>query len=305
MRYLHPEISYILCVHNGEKTLKNSLESLLNQRTVDLEIIAVNDGSTDYSLKILKKYRQKDNRLRVFSQRQMGLAASRNFGIKKANGNYIASASQDDIYLPDKSCDQLNFMKENNLDFSFTAIDIIDTSGKIREHPLKRHYNEKLWSYPQVILQTTLFMPLCSPTFMCKKECYQKIIWNPGICSFADKNLWIKFFRCYHGSKLDKISLLRRLKSEESTKQLKHQYPLSFLYLEHRAAVAASFLFNLFPAWLILPINDLTKLTKYFMMLEKETNKKEIFEKIYRIYKRRNYTFLYNRLRNLTENYLI
>jgi len=91
------KISVILPVYNVENYLKECLDSVINQSYKNLEIICVNDGSTDNSLEILKKYETKDSRVKLIDQENQGVSAARNQGIKHATGDYIAFVDPDDI----------------------------------------------------------------------------------------------------------------------------------------------------------------------------------------------------------------
>ena len=91
-----PKISVIVPIFNVEKYLKECLESIINQTFKDIEIICINDGSTDNSLDILNQYAEKDNRIKVITQSNQGLSAARNTGIKYANGEYISFIDSDD-----------------------------------------------------------------------------------------------------------------------------------------------------------------------------------------------------------------
>ena len=90
------KISIIVPVYNVEKYLKECLDSLINQTLEDIEIICINDGSTDNSLAILEEYQKKDSRIKVFSQRNQGVSAARNLGIEKATGEYLTFLDSDD-----------------------------------------------------------------------------------------------------------------------------------------------------------------------------------------------------------------
>lgn len=78
-----PKISVIIPVYNVEAYLSECLDSVINQTFKDIEIICVNDGSTDNSLDILRTYAEKDPRIKVINQTNQGLSAARNTGIKK------------------------------------------------------------------------------------------------------------------------------------------------------------------------------------------------------------------------------
>ena len=79
-----------------EKYLEKSIDSLINQTLDEIEIIAVNDGSTDSSLTILKDYEEKYNNIKVYTKENGGLSDARNYGLKYANGDYIAFLDSDD-----------------------------------------------------------------------------------------------------------------------------------------------------------------------------------------------------------------
>lgn len=89
-------ISVIVPVYNVEKYLKRCLDSIINQSLKDIEIICVNDGSTDGSAEILDQYKNLDNRVIIANQENKGLSAARNTGMKIAQGEYISFVDSDD-----------------------------------------------------------------------------------------------------------------------------------------------------------------------------------------------------------------
>ncbi len=91
-----PKVSIILPVYNVEEFLEQSLQSLKNQTLSDIEIICVNDGSTDGSLKILEKFAQSDSRFKIINQQNQGQGIARNNGIKESTGEYIGFLDPDD-----------------------------------------------------------------------------------------------------------------------------------------------------------------------------------------------------------------
>ena len=92
------KVSVIVPVYNSSKYLKQCLDSILNQSLREIEIICVDDGSTDDSLKILEEYQKKDNRISIFTQKNSGAAVARNKGLDIAKGDYIAFMDPDDYY---------------------------------------------------------------------------------------------------------------------------------------------------------------------------------------------------------------
>lgn len=96
-----PQISVILPVYNEEKYLEQCLQSICIQTLKEIEIICVDDGSTDRSLEILQKYAKKDDRIRVLTQKNQFAGAARNYAMKDAAGKYLSFLDADDYFEPD------------------------------------------------------------------------------------------------------------------------------------------------------------------------------------------------------------
>ena len=90
------KISIIVPVYNTEKYLGVCLDSLISQTYKDIEIICVDDGSTDNSLQILNDYAAKDSRIKILTQKNQGPSVARNLGLEKAKGEYITFVDSDD-----------------------------------------------------------------------------------------------------------------------------------------------------------------------------------------------------------------
>ena len=91
------KISILVPIYNVEKYLKECLDSLITQTIEDIEIICINDGSTDLSLQILNEYQIKDKRIKIINKENSGYGASMNIGLEKANGKYIGIVESDDF----------------------------------------------------------------------------------------------------------------------------------------------------------------------------------------------------------------
>ena len=110
------KISIIIPVYNVEKYLHECLDSIINQTFKDLEIICVDDGSTDKSSEILEEYEQKDKRFTVISQPNKGVSAARNRGMQQAKGKYIMFVDSDD-YIASNACELIyNSAEEKRCD---------------------------------------------------------------------------------------------------------------------------------------------------------------------------------------------
>lgn len=113
MKKGNPLISVIMPVFNREKIIAESVESILEQTYRNIELIIVDDGSTDSTLNIVKKLSEKDSRIQILKQKNCGPASARNNAIHRAKGDYIAIADSDDISLPTRISKQISVMQEN------------------------------------------------------------------------------------------------------------------------------------------------------------------------------------------------
>ena len=130
------KVSVIVPVYNVEDYLVECLESLVSQTLKEIEIICVNDGSTDSSLQILEQYAQKDSRIVIYNQENSGLSVARNTGLEHASGEYIGFVDSDDWVDLDFYEKLYNSAKNNNAD--------IAVADFIREHPNKKPKRLKL-----------------------------------------------------------------------------------------------------------------------------------------------------------------
>lgn len=137
-----PQVSIIVPVYNVENYIERCLNSLVNQTFKDIEIITINDGSTDKSLELLNKYAKEDIRISVIDLGDEGVSYCRNLGIEKANGKYIMFVDSDDWI--DSSMVEVMYKKaeENKLDLVMCSY--------IRE--FKDHSKEKIFNLPQEII---------------------------------------------------------------------------------------------------------------------------------------------------------
>ena len=111
-----PKISVIVPVYNAEKFLNQCIDSIVNQELKEIEIICVNDGSTDDSLNILKEYQKKYNNIKVIEQKNSGVIAARVNGLKTATGEYVAWVDSDDFIEKNMYQRMYNLAHLNNLD---------------------------------------------------------------------------------------------------------------------------------------------------------------------------------------------
>ncbi len=129
------KLSVIIPVYNVESYLRECLDSVISQSLNNIEIICIDDGSTDNSLLILEEYAAKDNRIKIISKENGGQASARNLGIKEARGRYIAFVDSDDFIKHDMFEKLYSRAIRNNLDLVMCKIALYDNDdGSINEN---------------------------------------------------------------------------------------------------------------------------------------------------------------------------
>ena len=119
-------ISVIVPVYNSEKFLSDCIESLRNQSLKEIEMIFINDGSTDSSLKILREYEKIDSRIKVIDQKNSGPSAARNKGLDIAKGEYISFIDSDDWIDKDMYKEMYYIAKKNNSDAVISDMKVVN-----------------------------------------------------------------------------------------------------------------------------------------------------------------------------------
>lgn len=132
------DVSVIIPVYNVEKYLEECLDSVCNQTLEDLEIICINDGSTDGSPEILNQY--EDDRILVINQENKGSAAARNRGLDIACGKYIAFLDADDIYIDNEALERmLDAAKRHDAEMLSANLKFLTPKREIKDNP---HYGK-------------------------------------------------------------------------------------------------------------------------------------------------------------------
>lgn len=130
--YLDGLVSIIIPVYNAEKFLERTLNSVLAQTYKGFEVILVDDRSTDESAQVIAKYTAKHPEIKYHLQeKNMGAAVARNTALEIAQGRYVAFLDSDDEWYPEKLEAQLNLLKEKNMFFGYTAIEMVDENDNI------------------------------------------------------------------------------------------------------------------------------------------------------------------------------
>lgn len=152
-----PTVSVIIPVYNVENFLPRCLDSVMKQSLKEIEIICINDGSTDRSAEILNQYAQKDKRIKVFNQENKGLSATRNYGLEMMRGKYVFFLDSDDYLHPQtlevfyKAAEQKNvpvvistkFCRLGKQEPNTKIYAVDEVKCKISKNPLKDLYTTK------------------------------------------------------------------------------------------------------------------------------------------------------------------
>lgn len=151
------KVSVIIPVYNVENYLEECLDSIINQSLVDIEIICINDGSTDKSLEILNNYLKKDNRIQIINQENQGHAVATNNGIELANGKYLFLMDSDDILELTALEEAYNKAEDNNVDFVifqainyYMDIDKLVKSEQYSMNALADYVGDNVFNYKNI-----------------------------------------------------------------------------------------------------------------------------------------------------------
>jgi len=203
-------VSVIMPVYNGEKYIAEAIESILNQTFKDFELLIINDCSTDETVSIINRYKDKRIRL-IHNDTNIGLARVRNVGIQKAKGKYIAWLDSDDISLNTRLEKQVSLLEKNpSIGMCGTWVKTIGNA-------------EHIWQYPtdSDIIKSTMLFHNCFATssVMLRKELLDKheYLFDLDYPPAEDYDLWEKISHDYDVANIPEILTYYRLHSSQTT----------------------------------------------------------------------------------------
>ncbi len=228
---MNKKISVIIPVYNAAKTLSKTIESLTNQTYKNLEIILINDGSTDDSLKICQEYAQKDIRIIVVNQKNSGVSAARNYGITISTGYFISFVDSDDILESNYFMELYNSFKLTDADMVISNVKCITNNGSFYPYNdinTKKEYSRK--EFLKLLLNFKIGNAVWGKLF--KKECVKNLkfedfninedfifFWNASLSS----NKFFLNFNTYYGYCIDtELSLSKQVFNKENMSIIKH-----------------------------------------------------------------------------------
>ena len=160
MTEMKKSVSVVMCTYNGEKYIEEQLDSIIGQSYAVEEIVIQDDGSTDKTIDIVKRYQQKHSNIRLFvNERNLGFNANFISAIQKASGNYIALSDQDDIWDRNKIEIQLEAMGDHLVSFHKTkAFSVEGTKIKHETAPKTPNFSLERLVYGNVVSGHTILM---------------------------------------------------------------------------------------------------------------------------------------------------
>lgn len=185
-------ISVVMPVYNAQKYLEEAIKSILNQTYKDFEFIIINDGSTDKSLDIIEKYKNKDGRIVLISRENMGLVHTLNEGINVAKGKYIARMDADDISLSQRFEKQVDFLEERDLDICgshYLSVDEYNNINGLNLTPL---------SHKLCFLSLASKVPFAHPSVLIRKSFLKdyNLLYGQSEFNIAeDFDLWMRMYQ--------------------------------------------------------------------------------------------------------------
>lgn len=218
-----PLVSVIMPVYNGEKYVREAIDSVLAQTYTDFEFIIINDGSTDRTQDIIDSY--KDPRIKCHQQDNQGVAKTLNNGLKLATGKFIWRHDADDICLPAQLQTQMDFLAAHpNFALVSTQIAFMSDRGKIA-HDYKQPKDTYFQGYPFMKVEREQFnpySPITHATVLVKKEVFDVVgVYRTEFKTSEDTDLWLRIIEKFDAAVLHYCSYFVRLNSASATQVYK------------------------------------------------------------------------------------
>lgn len=194
-------VSVIVPIYNSEKYIARCIESILNQTYKNIEVILINDGSSDKSLEIINYYKSIDNRILVINKKNEGVSIARNYGIEKSNGDYIGFVDSDDHIEENMYEVLVNRIQEDNSEMAVLTSYTINYFDKYRSN-----YNNTINSDDALKYLLRLSFPTSLWPYLYKREIIKGNCLNKDIHFFEDFEFNFKVIK-----NTSKISLCDKL----------------------------------------------------------------------------------------------
>lgn len=197
------KVSVIIPTYNRAHVLREAIDSVLSQKYSDLELLVVDDGSTDHTKEVASSYTSK---LAYIYQEHKGVSAARNRGIKQAQGNYLSFLDSDDLWLPDKLSTQMRFMEDHPEIYICYTEEIWIRKG-VRVNPMKKHKK-----FSGMIFEHCLPLCIVSPSsVLIARSLLEEIgVFDEELKVCEDYDLWLRISARYPIYLLDTPLIIKR-----------------------------------------------------------------------------------------------
>lgn len=180
-----PLVSVLITVFNDELHIEQAVRSILDQTFQDFEIIIVNDGSTDQTASILQQLADKDRRIRIVDQPNMGTAAAANKGLENCTGKYIARLDSDDMSYPNRLKTEVDFLEAHpEIGLVGGGCHISDNTGRIigvrnikTRNPFKTLQRRCIYQQSDVMFRRSILDKIASPIYRDKLKAEDYDLW--------------------------------------------------------------------------------------------------------------------------------
>ena len=295
--------SVCMATFNGGRYLREQLDSILNQLTLEDELIISDDGSTDETCQIIKEYTQLDNRIKFVEGPRKGVIANFNHAIQQSKGDIIFLADQDDVWLPEKIEKSMKTLKEKNVDLVFGDLEVVDEKMNTI-YPSFDDFmllNRKINKYIDSYKVNYLYNCVTGCTILSKKDFIKDILPIPNDSKYVPHDYWMALMIALKGKLAympeKYIKYRQHGNNQIGTDKISHKFKkldqVRELFINVKLGVFGTYVANneKFPK----ELQDLNlKALEYFKMLPKKKN-----------FNFRNWHIFHELYKNETFNYYI
>jgi len=224
---MNNKVSVIIPMYNAEKYIQDCLTSVLQQTYINYEIIVIDDNSQDNSVNLVKNFQKQFSQIiLICNKKNLGVAETRNYGIKKATGQWIAFLDADDKWSPTKLEKQIEILTNNNSQLCFTSQILITDNNKIIKNNILK---KQTINYKSLLKQNIICL---SSAIVYKNLCIKYSFTNPEL--HEDFIFWLNILK---NENINPIGLIEPLTYYRLTKNSKTHNKLKSLkmtYLTYR-----------------------------------------------------------------------
>ncbi len=199
---MEEQIDILLATYNGEKYIKEQIDSILNQTYKKIRLIISDDCSTDKTIEILKEYESKDNRIELHIQHNnLGVVKNIEFLLGKVKAPFYMLADQDDYWMPEKAKKSLEILKEKEADLVFGDLEVVDKNLNTIYHSFNDYMllTRKIKKYIGNYKVNYLYNCVTGCTILAKKETIEYILPLPTTSNFLIHDYWIALMVAFNG----------------------------------------------------------------------------------------------------------